>query len=302
MSLARPCGRFAPTPSGPLHLGSLYTALASWLEARAGGAEWCLRIDDLDAPRARPEAVAIQLQQLAEHGLRPDRPPYRQSEHQPAYRAALQRLIDEGLCYGCDCSRARLAQSSRAGPDGPVYDGHCRDRAQTGPALALRLRLPAGATVTLEDRRLGRVSRVLDREVGDFVLRRRDGQIGYPLASVIDDRDLGISQIVRGGDLLGSSLRQLWLFDHFGLPRPAFLHLPVLVDAQGRKLSKQNHAPALPAGQPLRHLRRCLQGLGQPSAPAGLDREALLAWALAHWTPARIPALAVLRADDLDDS
>lgn len=286
----RYCGRFAPTPSGPLHFGSLVTALASFLDARHAGGRWLLRIDDLDRERSRPEHVETILRQLEAHGLLWDGPVHRQSSHLPAYEAALDRLLRAGLCYRCDCTRARLAAESLPGPDDPVYSGRCRERGIATGTAALRLRVGTGR-VAIEDAWRGRIDRDLASEIGDFVVQRADSTIGYQLASVVDEHLLDVTHVVRGADLVGSSLRQAYLHRLLYGLGPAFRHIPLVLDARGRKLSKQNHAAPLDADAAPRQLARALAALDQsvPSALIGCDVGDLLGWATRHWTPSRLP-------------
>lgn len=283
-------GRFAPTPSGPLHLGSLITALASFLAARHAGGRWLLRIDDIDGPRCRPEHADTILHQLDRHGLHWDEAVRYQSGHEAAYQAAFEQLRQSGACYRCTCTRARLAASSPAGVDGPVYPGTCREAGHQQPDAAWRLRLPQGR-IWLDDLLHGRIERDLCREMGDFVIRRADGRIGYQLASVIDEQQQGITHLVRGADLIGSSLRQKYLMQQLGHAVPAFLHIPVLLDHNGNKLSKQNHAAPLQTETAAQNLIRGLHLLGQaPFAAAWHGRvDEILARAIRDWDPARIP-------------
>lgn len=290
-------GRFAPTPSGPLHLGSLLTAVASFLQARSSGGDWLLRIDDLDQPRSRPEHVETIQRQLEAHALFWDEAIHRQSEHLQDYEQALAALAQRARLYRCDCTRARLAAESRPGTDGPVYSGRCRDLGLSGARCAIRIRVGSGE-VEILDRNLGALRRRLDRDLGDFVLRRADGQIGYQLASIVDDRLLGITEIVRGADLIDSSLRQRHLADLLGYAVPVFRHLPVLVDARGSKLSKQNHATPINAERASHNLIRCLDLLGQsvPGVDPGLSPQAVLQLAIPAWRAEAIPPLASLPA------
>jgi glutamyl-Q tRNA(Asp) synthetase len=222
-------GRFAPTPSGPLHLGSLLTALGSFLEARSRGGRWLLRIDDLDRERSSRDAESRILRQLEAHGLHWDEAVRRQSEHVQAYDAALIALESLDAVYRCDCSRARLQHESRVGPDDRIYSGRCRSQGLMGRDTALRVRIGTGA-LQLDDQALGLLTRSREADVGDFVVRRRDGQIAYQLACTIDEHAMRITQVVRGADLIGSSFRQIHLMDLLGLDRPCYRHLPVLVD------------------------------------------------------------------------
>ena len=278
-------GRFAPTPSGPLHLGSLLTALASWLDARSRGGAWLLRIDDLDRARCPKGADAAILRQLEAHGLQWDESPRYQARHIAEYREALEHLERDGLIYACSCSRALLKASCRPGPDDPVYPGTCRDAGRAG-RVSRRVRLDNG-TLCFDDRGLQRQCRALADEVGDFVVRRADGQYAYQLACAVDESAQAISDVVRGADLLGSTFRQLWLMRALALPAPRYRHLPLVVDAAGRKLSKQNHAPPVAPRAAAANLRRCLRLLHQDDVDAGTPAE-ILRVAAAQWDAARI--------------
>ncbi|TXH03415.1 MAG: tRNA glutamyl-Q(34) synthetase GluQRS [Nevskiaceae bacterium] len=283
-------GRFAPTPSGPLHLGSLLTALASFLQARAQGGRWLLRIDDLDRPRCVQGADAQICAQLEAHGLLWDEAPRYQTQHIAAYTAALEQLRQQDRLYGCTCTRAQLAERIPTGPDGPVYDGHCRHLARSLHPMALRLRVDPGA-MTFLDGWQGPQQRHRAEEMGDFVVQRADGQIAYQLACAVDEPAQGITEVVRGADLLGSTFQQLCLQDLLGLPRASYRHLPVLTDRSGQKLSKQNHAAAVDAAQANANLVRCLRWLGQ-NPPRDLERDSvprILEWAIAHWRAVLVP-------------
>lgn len=288
-------GRFAPTPSGPLHLGSLLTALAGWLQARAAGGAWLLRIDDLDVERSRGDHAAVIQRQLEAHGLHWDEAVRLQSQHVAEYEAACERLSRAAPLYPCGCTRARLAQDSLPGIDGPVYAGTCREHPPETQRAAWRLRLDAGM-LELDDAWQGPLRRELQHDIGDFVVRRADGQVGYQLACVVDEAAQRIDEVVRGADLIGSSFRQLYLQRLLGLPAPAYRHLPVLVGADGRKLSKQNHAQPIDAAHAGDNLHYCLTLLGQ--APPRLLRRAapaeILAWAQQNWDAQRLPSGAAL--------
>jgi glutamyl-Q tRNA(Asp) synthetase len=285
-------GRFAPSPTGPLHAGSLVAALASWLDARAHGGRWLVRIEDVDVPRCVPGADRTILQQLADCGLHPDAPPLYQSQRAALYQQALDTLVAGGLAYPCACSRrdieAELQRLGRAKPRHGelVYPGTCRPE-QGGlhgqAARAWRLRVLAG-TIAWSDRRLGPQTQDVEREVGDFVLRRADGYFAYQLAVVVDDGAQGISHIVRGADLADNTARQILLQHALGLPTPRYLHTPLVLGANGEKLSKQNGALALDTRDPLAALNAAAGVLGlQVSAATLAD---WLAAATAQWAAA----------------
>ena len=256
-------GRFAPTPSGPLHLGSLVAALGSYLDARAQGGRWLLRVEDVDRTRSRADYIAAQLHSLRAHGLHHDGEIRVQSEHLADYQAALARLRPH--LYSCDCSRKHWHEGAHAGALGLVYPGYCRGKALdalTPDAAAIRLRLPE-QTVVFHDRWLGECRFHLARDIGDPVLRRRDGDIAYALAVVVDDGLQGVTDVVRGQDLVAATAIHLVLQEMLDLPTPRYLHLPLVVNADGSKLSKQNHAPALNDATPAANLRAALRHLGQ---------------------------------------
>jgi len=284
-------GRFAPTPSGPLHAGSLLTALASFLQARVAGGAWLLRIDDLDQPRCRPEHGDKILRQLEAHGLLWDETPRRQSAHVEAYQAAYDQLLARESLYGCGCTRAQLAQTSIAAIDGAIYAGTCRDQSKNLHGNAVRLKV-ADLSLTLDDVCHGPLLRALAREVGDFVVRRADGQISYQLACVVDEQAQGITEVVRGADLIGSSFRQRYLQQRLDLRQPAYIHVPVLLDEHGRKLSKQNHAESIDRHSVSENLLACLTTLGQqpPASLQGAPAAEILQWACAAWDIHRLAA------------
>lgn len=266
-------GRFAPSPTGPLHAGSLVAALASWLDAHAHGGHWLVRIEDVDTPRCVPGADQVILDQLAALGLVPDEPPTYQSQRGPLYQAALDTLVARNLAYPCACTRADIAQANAAlGLLKPrhgelVYPGTCRPEngGLRGRApRAWRLRVPHGSAARWDwhDRRLGAQTQTLDSTVGDFVIRRADGLWAYQLAVVVDDAEQHITHVVRGEDLADNTPRQQWLQQCLGVPTPSYLHTPLVTDAQGEKLSKQHGAPAVQASQALSELRRAGQSLG----------------------------------------
>ena len=278
----RPRGRFAPSPTGDLHLGSLVAALGSWLMARRAGGDWLVRMEDLDPAREVRGAAERQLRALSAFGLASDEPVMRQSQRGQAYAEALERLMDEGLAFQCRCSRADLAAT------GGIHRG-CVAGRHRGPA-AVRLRMPDD-TITVVDRLQGHQSQALAATVGDVVLRRADGPWAYQMAVVVDDAAQGITDVVRGADLIDSTPRQIFLQHQLGLPTPTYAHLPLVVDAQGRKLGKSLDAlpvdPASPAGA-LSAAWQLLGQWGQPFPASGTSAGAL-AQALEHFDPVRIP-------------
>ncbi len=285
-------GRFAPSPTGPLHFGSLVAAVGSWADARARGGEWLVRMEDLDSPREVPGAADEILRTLDALGLESDGPIVRQSGRGDAYREALDRLRDRGVLFACGCTRREIADSGLPGSDGGlVYPGTCRNGPPAGrPARALRVRVD-DAVIAFDDALQGRVSQDLGRDVGDFVLLRADGLFAYQLAVVVDDAAQGITDVVRGIDLIDSTPRQILLQRLLGLPTPRYLHLPIATNAAGEKLSKQTGAAAVERSHPAPALVAALGFLGQ-APPPGLHRgsaRAVLAWAAASWDRSRIP-------------
>ncbi len=281
-------GRFAPSPTGPLHFGSLAAALASWLDARAAGGAWLLRIEDLDKPREQPGAADTILRQLEALGLTWDGPVLYQSARSASYRAALDALERLGAIYPCGCTRSEIADSALAIDGARIYPGTCRGGLAPGrSARATRVRTASEPT-RFTDRVLGEITQLVEREVGDFVLCRADGVIAYQLAVVVDDAEQGITDVVRGADLLDSTARQIWLQRLLGYPSPRYLHLPAALTASGEKLSKQSGAPAIDAARPLHELARALAFLGQPVPDAANAGEMLLR-ALERWDVSLIP-------------
>lgn len=277
-------GRFAPSPSGDLHFGSLIAALGSYLQARAHAGRWLVRIEDLDPPREVPGAAGRILRQLEHYGLHWDGEVLYQSQRHERYHQILHALRQQGHGYYCTCPRQRIQQL------GGRYDGHCRDMGLGPEHAALRLRQSA-PVLQFHDRLRGEVyvSPALAEE--DFIILRRDGLFAYNLAVVVDDHDQGVTEIVRGADLIAPTVRQIALYRLLGYPVPGYIHLPLALNAAGDKLSKQNHAPALPPGDPLPVLAAALHFLNQPLPANWADGapDDLLRWATAHWSPARIP-------------
>ncbi len=287
-------GRFAPSPSGPLHAGSLATALASWLDARAHGGRWLLRIEDVDTPRTVAGAADVIMGQLQALGLVWDGDIVWQSRRNAAYQAAFDELAAQGLIYGCGCTRREIADSALRGQTAPgadgerPYPGTCRHGLPAGrEARAWRLRVPDGVE-RFEDRWLGPQEQDVAQAVGDFALRRADGLWAYQLAVVVDDAAQGVTDVVRGADLLSSTARQRVLGRMLGLPPLRYLHVPLILDpASGLKLSKQNGAPAVDTRAPLAALQAAWAALG--FAPlAATDVPSFLREATARWA-ARFP-------------
>ena len=285
-------GRFAPSPTGALHAGSLVAALASWLDARAHSGVWLVRIEDVDTPRCVPGADTTILHQLATCGLVSDEPVLWQSQRGALYQAALDQLLDQGLAYPCACSRkdiehALLAQGlQRERHHAAPYPGTCRPESgglvgRVGRAWRLRLTPGEASLVRWTDRRLGRQAQAVDAEVGDFVLRRADGLWAYQLAVVVDDAAQGISHVVRGQDLADNTPRQILLQRALGLPTPQYLHTPLVLGANGEKLSKQNGAAPIDLSNPLAALNQAAAALALPT------QTGTVADALAHWVAQR---------------
>jgi len=278
-------GRFAPSPTGPLHLGSAFTALASWLLARQAGGQWLIRIEDLDPPREVVSASAAQLHALQRLGLVSELPVLRQSQRHHRYQAALDRLLASGKAFACHCSRSDLAAS------GGVHR-HCLTKRQRATP-AIRFRVADNDVVVLHDAIQGEYRQSLAEAGGDFVLRRADGLWAYQLAVVVDDAAQGITDIVRGCDLLDSTPRQIALQRALGLPTPQYAHVPVLLGADGQKLSKSARSDGIDCGDPVDVLNRLWALLGQ-SAHAPIDATDVHAWlaeAVATFRPDSIPRL-----------
>jgi len=286
-------GRFAPSPTGPLHFGSLVAAVGSYLDARAQGGQWLVRMEDVDTPRNVPGAAEDILHTLELFGFAWDGPVLYQSARLEAYRSELERLCRSGLAYGCACSRKEIADSaSRPAIDGGlVYPGTCRNGLPADrTARAWRLRVST-EPVGFDDRLQGHVEQQLERDVGDFVLLRADGLFAYQLAVTVDDEFQGITDIVRGADLLASTPRQIWLQRCLGYATPRYAHLPVAANAAGEKLSKQTRAPALDIARAAAELVGALAFLGQ-AVPAELSRATVndvWAWAAENWSFDHVP-------------
>jgi glutamyl-Q tRNA(Asp) synthetase len=283
-------GRFAPSPTGPLHFGSLVAAIGSFLDARHRAGSWLVRMEDLDRTREVPGAADAILGTLEAFGLHWDGSVVYQSARTDAYAEALDRLRDLGLIYPCGCSRSQIAALGHAGPEGPIYPGTCRTGLAPGRAArSLRLQVPPGL-VAFVDRIQGRIEQDIAGEIGDFVLRRADGVHAYQLAVVVDDAWQSITDVVRGADLTASTPRQILLQGSLGLPTPAYAHLPLVLDTRGRKLSKSDAASPVDPTDPLPAALLALRHLGQtlpPEPPA--DVAELWRWAIPAWDIRGVP-------------
>ncbi len=275
-------GRFAPSPTGPLHFGSLVAALASWLDAKHSGGRWLLRMEDLDGPRVIPGAAEAILRQLEALGFEWDGPVVYQSARLDLYRDALARLRTQ--TYPCACTRKELEDSALAIDGSRIYPGTCRNGvAPAKKAHTVRLRTTS-TPVSFIDRVQGGMVQSVERETGDYVLLRADGVYSYQLAVVVDDAAQGVTDVVRGADLLDSTARQIFLQRLLGASTPRYLHVPVATNAADEKLSKQTHAADAGPGD----MPAALKFLGM-TVPRDLLAEELLQWALSDWEPARVP-------------
>jgi glutamyl-Q tRNA(Asp) synthetase len=284
-------GRFAPSPTGPLHLGSLVAALASWLDARAAGGSWLVRMEDLDRPRCEPGAADTILRQLEAYGLTWDDAVLYQSQRDDAYAAALDALRSQGAVFPCTCSRSQLAQAPRNAEGEIIYPGTCRLHSRSEMTPHSWRVLAQDVSTHFLDRVHGELQQNVAREVGDFIVKRVDGLFAYQLAVVVDDAFQGITHVVRGADLLWNTPRQIYLQSLLGLPTPAYAHVPLMTNAAGQKLSKQTLAPALSLTGRSEALAQALSALGHPP-PAdlhGARPTELLAWASTHWQIENVP-------------
>ena len=286
-------GRFAPSPTGPLHMGSLTAALASYLDAKAQSGLWLMRMEDLDPPREQPGSAELILQALLAHGLKWDGDVLWQSQRHEAYREAIEQLTQDKLIFHCNCTRKQLQQSHG------IYDGHCyRHPPASHNACALRVKT-SEQIIRFNDRIQGPQQQSLTEETGDFIIRRKDGLYAYQLAVVVDDAFQGVTDIVRGADLLDSSFRQIYLQDALGYidtsrssnNRPSYAHIALLIKEDGDKLSKQTHAPALNNTHCCSNLLTALALLrqGLPPREDRSDTRAILNWAIAHWQLQSLP-------------
>lgn len=293
-------GRFAPSPTGPLHFGSLVAALGSALEAHRQQGKWLLRIEDIDTPRTGPGAADSILRTLERFGFAWDGEIMWQSHHIDAYAAALERLKASGHVFPCACTRKEMADSELARDGSRRYPGTCRHGLSPGGA-ARAWRVKAEGMIAFVDAVQGPQSEDLARDAGDYVVLRADGVFAYQLAVVVDDFEQGVTHIVRGADLLGSTARQIHLQNLLGLPRPAYAHLPVATDAAGEKLSKQTRARAVDDASPARALAAALAFLGQnpPIELASAQTDEVWTWARGHWRLENVPRVLCLPAAEI---
>lgn len=275
-------GRFAPSPTGALHFGSLVAAVGSWLQARALKGKWLIRIEDIDRPRAVPGAAEQQIETLARFGLVADEPVQYQSHFDDRHRAALNRLLDEGLAYPCACSRRDL-------PSSGIYPGTCRNGLPPGRrARSIRMRTDQAAVIAFHDQVQGKCDEHPGAHTGDFIIRRADGLIAYQLAVVVDDHAAGINEVVRGADLLESTARQVHVYRSLGWQPPEWMHLPLIVDQDGRKLSKSEQDDPVERYPAPEALRLALRALGHEPPAGRYSVDDMLHWALANWGVTRI--------------
>jgi glutamyl-Q tRNA(Asp) synthetase len=289
-------GRFAPSPTGPLHFGSLVAALASWLDARAAGGRWLVRMEDLDRPRCEPGAADTILRQLEAYGLTWDEAVLYQSQRDEAYTAALDDLRSQGAVFPCTCSRSQLSQAPRNVEGEIIYPGTCGLQSSPGRAShSWRVRA-RNVSTHFVDRVHGGLQQDLAREVGDFIIKRADGLFAYQLAVVVDDAFQGVTHVVRGADLLWNTPRQIYLQSLLGLPIPAYAHVPLVTNAAGQKLSKQTLAPALSLTGQSEVLAQALTALGHPPPLDlhGARPAELLGWASTHWQIEHVPRESVV--------
>ena len=288
-------GRFAPSPSGPLHFGSLITALATYLDAKANNGTWLVRIEDLDPPRESPEAAAEILRQLETLGLFWDGEVLYQSSRLDAYQSILEQFSKVDLCYDCDCTRPQIKAM------GSVYDGSCRSRTRPPADKFARRIKTTNKLIEIEDLVQGHYEQNLGRDTGDFVLRRKDGLIAYQLAVVADDDFQNISHVIRGFDLLDSTPRQIYLQQLLSYQTPEYAHVPIITNDQGQKLSKQHFAESIEVEKALALIITALSYLGKktPQLNDFSDTEALLQWAKINWDIQAIPKLATISQESL---
>lgn len=296
MTNEAPRGRFAPSPTGPLHFGSLIAAVGSYLDVKSLGGHWLVRMEDLDPPREQPGAADSILKTLEAYHLYWDEPVVYQGQRSEIYEAAIEQLTERGLVYFCQCSRKEIVADAGPGIDGLRYPGTCRNL-NLGPGnTSLRIKVP-DEVVMFEDAIQGPMQQNLQQDIGDFVIRRRDGLYSYQLAVVVDDGIQGITEVCRGTDLVDSTPRQIYLQKMLDLPTPQYLHLPVAINHHGQKLSKQTHAAPVPQLADSSVLSSALQFLGQklPAELMGAPPAELIEWGVNYWDTTTIPRKMTVR-------
>lgn len=290
--MIRYCGRFAPTPSGPLHFGSMIAAIGSYCDARANNGSWHVRIDDIDKPREVPGAADDILQTLARFGLEWDGEPVFQSRHLTSYHTAIHILRSRAHVYACSCSRKEISQADETGVDNPIYSGACRNGLKIGRrARSLRLQIDIDVQADFSDFLQGTISQYLATEVGDFVLYRSGGIFAYHLACAVDDAQQGVTHVVRGADLIESTPRQIHLQRLLGIPTPAYLHLPIALSGPGQKFSKQTGATRVDDCRPGEIIHSALKFLQQrpPAELMQAPARTAIEWGVAHWRRENLP-------------
>lgn len=291
-------GRFAPSPSGPLHFGSLVAATTSYLQALANNGEWWLRVEDIDPPREVAGASDAIVSSLAVHGFTWTGEPRYQSKNREQHYAAIKELLDSGQAYPCTCTRKHIRATAKSGPTGPIYPGTCRNRPDSSMSAdaalgdddrAIRIRT-SDELVGFTDRLQGRIEHRIRSQIGDILILRKNNLIAYHLAVVVDDHAQGMTEIVRGVDLLESTPIQIFLQRMLGLTTPAYLHFPIAVDSSGDKLSKQTGAQPVNDATPVRNLLRCLEFLGQqpPDDLSDSTVAVIWEWARENWRPEQL--------------
>lgn len=284
-------GRFAPSPTGPLHFGSLIAAVASYLQARINRGSWLLRIEDIDTPRCSSDAATNILNALEHYGLHWDEDVTYQSQRNTRYEHALEHLHDVGLSYDCACSRKEIARVARTGTDGYIYPGTCRTGLPAGKAARTVRVKTDESEIVINDPIQGMITQHILTDAGDFILKRADGLYAYQLAVVVDDAEQQITEVVRGSDIFDLTPRQVWLQQQLGYPTPRYVHTPVAVNNQGQKLSKQTLAEPLSFGDPRPVLIHVLDFLGQqpPLDLRDSNLDSILDWAMHHWSLESVP-------------
>ena len=303
ISESRYRGRFAPSPTGPLHFGSLIAAVSSYLQARSQDGEWLLRIEDIDQPRCSEQATTEILRALEHYGLHWDDEVSYQSQRNTLYEHALSSLQASGKVYGCACSRKDIASIARAGTDGFIYPGTCREGIPAGKtARAVRVKTD-NSKIIINDPVQGVITQHILTDAGDFILKRADGLFAYQLAVVVDDAEQRITEIVRGCDIFDLTPRQVWLQQQMDYPTPGYVHTPVALNSKGQKLSKQHHASPLALDEPRPALLHALEFLGQqpPLDLRDSNLDSILDWAITNWSLENVPRMREVESSEYNE-